>query len=383
MPSNTARRHRTKVFHGLENDALLLRALHNRGGERVFAVLLQRGGETQELLRVETAGGQDIHELGFALRERARLVHDERGDFLQPFERLGVFHEHAFLRAASDADHDGHGRGQAEGARAGDDEDRDGVDDGVRELWLRPKPHPDDEGEHRNRQHHRHEDARDLVGETLNGRAAALGFGNHVHDLPEQRVAADPLGAHDETAGAIDGAARHFVADGLFHRERFAGDHGLFHAGVTFDHHAINGHLVTWNHAQPVADFHLVERDFMIAPRCDLSRRGRCEIEQRFDGAARAAAGTEFEHLTEEHQHNDHRRGFKVDGDLALVLHRVWEQAGHEHRHGAEDECRAHADGDQREHVQVTRHDGAPAAVEERPACPPDHGRGERKLHPA
>ena len=58
--------------------------------------------------------------------------------FSKPFERLGVFHQHAFLRAASDADHDGHRRGQAKGARAGDDEDRDGVDDGVRELRLRP-----------------------------------------------------------------------------------------------------------------------------------------------------------------------------------------------------------------------------------------------------
>ena len=38
---NTTRRHRMKVFHGLENDALLLRAPHNRGGKRVFAVLLQ------------------------------------------------------------------------------------------------------------------------------------------------------------------------------------------------------------------------------------------------------------------------------------------------------------------------------------------------------
>ena len=37
---NTARRHRAEVFHGLENDTLLLRALHNRGGQRVFAVLL-------------------------------------------------------------------------------------------------------------------------------------------------------------------------------------------------------------------------------------------------------------------------------------------------------------------------------------------------------
>ena len=102
----------------------------------------------------------------------------------------------------------------------------------------------------------------------------------------------------------------------------------------------------------------------MIAPRCDLSRRGRCEVQQCFDGAARAAAGTEFEHLTEEHQHDDHRRGFEVDGNLALVLHRGREYAGREHRYDAKDECRTHADGDQREHVQVTRHDGAPAALQ-------------------
>ena len=135
----------------------------------------------------------------------------------------------------------------------------------------------------------------------MNGRAATLGIGNHVHDLPEQRVVTNSFRTHDETAGAIDGASRHFVADGLFHRERFAGDHGLLHAGVTFDDHAIDGHPVTRNHAQPIANLHLVEGDLMIAPRCDLPRGGRCEVQQRFDGAARAAAGTEFEHLTEEY----------------------------------------------------------------------------------
>ena len=60
----------------------------------------------------------------------------------------------------------------------------------------------------------------------------------------------------------------------------------------------------------------------MIAPWCDLPRGGRREVQQRFDGAARAAAGTQFEHLTEEHQYNDHRGGLKVDGDLSLVPHR-------------------------------------------------------------
>jgi hypothetical protein len=148
----------------------------------------------------------------------------------------------------------------------------------VRELRLRSKPNPEDEREHGNGQHRRHEDARDLVGKALNGRAAALGFGNHIHNLPEQCIPAHPVGAHDETAGAVDGAPRHSVARSLFHRERFSGEHGLFHTGVTFDHHSIHGHPITGNHPQPVADSHLVERHFTIAPRGNLPRRGRCEI---------------------------------------------------------------------------------------------------------
>jgi len=46
----------------------------------------------------------------------------------------------------------------------------------------------------------------------------------------------------------IDRAACHLVADGLFHRERFAGNHGFFHAGATFDYRAIHWHFVTGNH---------------------------------------------------------------------------------------------------------------------------------------
>ncbi len=50
--------------------------------------------------------------------------------------------------AAADADHDRHRRGQAERARAGDDQHRDGGDQRVGEARLRPPDHPGDEGEH-------------------------------------------------------------------------------------------------------------------------------------------------------------------------------------------------------------------------------------------
>ncbi len=90
----------------------------------------------------------------------------------------------------------------------------------------------------------------------------------------------------------------------------------------------------------------------------------------------------EFKHLTEKHQHNDHRCGLKIDGNFAIVLHRVREQAGHEHCHSAKEECCAHADSNQREHIQVTHRDGTPATAEKWPTCPADHGYGECELHP-
>ena len=113
----------------------------------MFAILLQGGGETQKFVRVESIIWQDIDEPGLALGERACLVHDQRGDLLQVFERLSVLHEHAELRAASDADHDGHRRGQTKRTWASDDENCDGIDNGMREPGLRADPHPDDEGD--------------------------------------------------------------------------------------------------------------------------------------------------------------------------------------------------------------------------------------------
>lgn len=45
--------------------------------------------------------------------------------------------------------------------------------------------------------------------------------------------------------------------------------------------------------------------------------------------------------------------------------------------------CRADADGDQGEHIQIPRHQRTPAALEERPSRPQHDGCGENKLNPA
>lgn len=48
-------------------------------------------------------------------------------------------------------------------------------------------------------------------------------------------------------------------------------------------------------------------------------------------GVARAASGAQFEHLPQQHEHGDHRRRFRVDADLTVMLEGGGEKAGRKH----------------------------------------------------
>ena len=102
----------------------------------------------------------DVRHARLALGQRAGLVEDDRPDLVEPLERLGVAEQDAVLGALARPDHDRGRRGQPQGARAGDDQDRRSADEGQVEGRRRPEEEPDDEGEARDRQHDRHEDAR-------------------------------------------------------------------------------------------------------------------------------------------------------------------------------------------------------------------------------
>ena len=205
--------------------------------------------------------GDDRHDLRLAFGERAGLVDHQRVDLLHALQRLGVLDQHAVLRAAADADHDRHRRGQAERAGAGDDQHAHRGDQAEGKARLRPERRPGGEGDERRRDHGRHEPAGDLIGQPLDRRAAALRLRHHLHDLRQQRVAADLVGAHDEAAGAVERAADHACVLLLGHRHGFAGHHGFVERGAAFEHDAVDRHLVAGAHAQAVADRDGVERE--------------------------------------------------------------------------------------------------------------------------
>ncbi len=316
--------------------------------------------------------------------KRAGLVHDHRVDLLHHLERLGVAEQHAEFRAPPGADHDRHRRRQAERARAGDDQHGDGVHERVGQARLGPPDGPDGEGDGRSQDHGRHEPARDGVGQALNGRARALRLAHQPDDLRQQGVAADALGLHHEGAGAVHRAARDLAGGGLLDRNRLASDHRFVDGALALDDDAVDRHPLARPHAQTVADLHLLERHLLLVPGVvEATGRGGRQAEQLPDGRTRAAPRAQFEHLAEQHEHDDDRRRLEVDADLIAVrAERRRKQARRQRRDHAEPVGRADAERDQREHVQVPVHDRRPAPHEERPSAPQHDRSGQQELRP-
>ena len=136
----------------------------------------------------------------------------------------------------------------------------------------RSRDEPSDEREHRANHYCRNEIARHDVGQALNRRAAPLGVGHHPHDLREQRIGADPLGAHHEAAAGVDGGADDAVARTLEHRDRLAGEHRFVDRAFALDNHAVDRNVLARAHAQPIANLDLAQRDVSSTP---LSRSRR------------------------------------------------------------------------------------------------------------
>ena len=368
----------------LQREPARPRAVDDRAGERVLAPALEAGRQAEELRLVVGRQGHDGRQPGAALRQRAGLVDDERVHLLEDLERLGVLDEDARRRAPAHAHHDRHRRREPERARARDDQDGHQREQRVGQPGLGPDRAPDERAQHGDPHDRRDEVGGHPVREALDGRAAPLGLGDLADDPGEQRVPADPIGAHHEGARAVDGAGGDLVPCPLLDGHRLARDHGFVDGAPPLEDGAVDGHPLAGPHAEPVAGTHPVERHVLLpAVGPENPRRRRGQPEQRPDGPAGPAPGAQLEHLAQQHQHRDHRRHLEVDADLARVTARGRreeprrERGGHAVRIGG-----ARAEPDQREHVRAPVREGRAGALEERPAAPQHHGGREHELEP-
>ena len=177
----------------------------------MFARLLQACGQVQHIVFAQPVGGDHGCYLGLALGQCAGFIHDQRVDLLHPLQGLCRFDEHACARPLADSDHNRHRRGQPECAGTGNDDNGHRRDKRIGECGLGAPHRPASKGRDGDGQHRWNE------------------------------ISRDRLGADDERAGAIDGAANDLVPHHLWRGHGFTRDHRLVRSAFAVQHRASTG----------------------------------------------------------------------------------------------------------------------------------------------
>ncbi len=258
---------RAEVGHG--------RAVAVRGegtGDRMFAPGFGTGGEAEQSRLVEAGGRGDGDDRRTPLGERARLVEDDRREPVHPLEGRRLADEEPGAGPPARGDGHGHRRRQAEGARAGDDEDGRRIDDAVFPVVPGSVPSRG-RSPRRDEQDDLDEPNEIASAEPLDPGLGRLGVTDHADDPLESAIATEALGFDQERAVTVAGRPRDAVAGPLRRRDGLAGEHALVDLGVPLDHPPIDRHRLAGTDADMVSldDFSEAGR----RPRPHRGRRGR------------------------------------------------------------------------------------------------------------
>src|SRR5712692_825951 len=319
-----------------------------------------------------------------ALGERSCLVHHNGVHLLQNLQGLSILNQDSSRGAPSHPNHNGHRSRQTQGAWAGDDEHRYSVQERISHARLGTDHAPDDKGDDCTQNHGRNKVTRYDISQLLDRSPAALRLAHHAHDLGQKRVAANPLGLHDEAARSIDGTSGNLASLGFFHRDRFTRDHRLVNRSCALQDHAVGWNLFSRADPQAIAGLDALQSNILFSSVVANQPGGLGGKSQKgLDGAARPAARSELEHLTEQNQRRNDCRSVKVDPYFTAVPAK---RGGKKFRQESCNETvgvgGADADRDESKHIETAVFDRRPTALKEGPSCPENHRSSEKQLEP-
>ena len=267
---------------------------------------------------VEGVGLGEIHVL-VRDGECARLVDDEGVYLAEVLQCRGIFDQYLLLCRLAYAHHEGGRGGESHGARTGDDQYRDGREDGLWQGSIAACNPPGEEGDEREEGDHGHEDQCRLIDDALYGSLRTLCLLHHLDDLCEGGVLAYLLGTHPQFALARDGASQYLVAHFLLGRCRFASDHCLVHVGgiggheaLGFGHHAIHRNLLAGTYLDDVATLDGGDRHFLQVSLTEESGGLRLQSHQLSDAARRTILSLLFQASARQDEGDDHHGGIEV-----------------------------------------------------------------------
>jgi len=149
-------------------------------GQWMFAAGLNRCAPGQNGVARETRGWLQCHQFRLALRQRAGLVEGHNFHLVRHFQRLGVLDQDAVPGAGAGADHDGCGGCQPHGARAGNHQHGDGIQNG--RLPVAGAKAPGQHGDEGDDDDDRYKNGADLIDHALNRRFFRLRRLHHANN---------------------------------------------------------------------------------------------------------------------------------------------------------------------------------------------------------
>src|SRR5439155_25437925 len=113
----------------------------------------------------------------------------------------------------------------------------------------------------------------DAIRELLARRARTLGVAHQAYDARHGAVLAQRGGAREERTGTIHRSAVDARSNGLFHRQRLAGEHRLVDGAAALDDLTVHGHTFARPDHDRIAGPNLVDGQLHVArvapdPRC-------------------------------------------------------------------------------------------------------------------
>ena len=281
----------------------------------MFGLGLDGRDQTQDVCTFESSSQFQVGQGGFAFRQRARLVNGDDLGVLEQLQRFALAEEHAQLGTAAGAHHDRGRCGQPHGARAGDDQHRDGVDQRESERGRRAEPHPCPEGENRCHKHRRHEIHRHLVDQRLDWQLRPLRFFHHADDLRQNGVAADSRRTDGECAFLVHRSGHDLAAVLLGDGDRFSRDHRFIDIAFAFDEFAIHRNAIAGTNLDDISRQDGVDRQFdrLIVPThpCHFGLKP----DKTLDRLGGASLGASLQQPAEQDESDDNSGGLKVDVD--------------------------------------------------------------------
>ena len=201
-------------------------------------------------------------------------------------------------------------------------------------------------GQHRSGQRNHHDPGRPAVGNADDPGLARIRRLHQPDHALDRAVLPDPGRPHIEGAELIDRAARDLVPLALVHGQGFAGHDRLIDRGLPGRDHAVHRDGLTRQHAQQVADLHLLGRKDLLFTIPQYACGARGQVDELFDARPRPRDGQILEQRAELHDERDLARGEVLADD-----DRCDQRDGHQHirldvERGHQPDDRLEDDGD-------------------------------------